>query len=183
MLTNPWLGLLFRLTEGKAMNNNLEIGKIVNTHGLRGDVKIMPWCDDPSVFDELAYVCIGEDEFEIEKSRVHKNMVILKLDGIDDINTAERYRNKVLTVPREELGDLPEGTYYICDLLGCEVVTADGRVLGKIEDIIKTGSNDVYDVRNAEGVQTLIPVIDEVVKSVDTEGKRIVIEPLKGMLD
>ncbi len=165
------------------MKKELEIGQIVNTHGLRGDVKVMPWCDDAGVFDELAYVLIDGEEFDIEKSRVHKNMVILKLSGIDDINVAEKYRNKILTVPREELGELPEGTFYICDLLGCEVETVDGRALGRIVDIIKTGSNDVYVVENDDKKQVLIPVIDEVVKSVDTEGKKIIIEPLKGLID
>ncbi len=165
------------------MENELEIGQIVNTHGLRGDVKVMPWCDDALVFDELAYVLIDGEEFEIEKSRLHKNMVILKLKGIDDINVAEKYRNKILTVPREELGELPEGTFYICDLLGCGVETVDGRDLGKICDIIKTGSNDVYVVEDESHKQVLIPVIDEVVKSVDIEEKKIIIEPLKGLID
>ncbi len=165
------------------MKNNLEIGQIVNTHGLRGDLKVMPWCDDPEIFDELAYVIIDGEEFDIEKSRMQKNMVLLKLAGIDDINDAEKYRNKILTVPREELGDLPEGTYYICDLLGCCVTTDQGRELGKIRDIIKTGSNDVYVVEDEGGKQVLIPVINEVVLSVDIEEKKIVIKPLKGLID
>ena len=165
------------------MEKDLEIGQIVNTHGLRGDLKVMPWCDDPTVFDELAYVIIDETEYNIEKSRMQKNMVLLKLEGIDNINEAEKYRNKILTVPREEMGDLPEGTYYICDLLGCCVETVSGRALGEIVDIIKTGSNDVYVVEDSSKKQVLIPVIDEVVKSVDIEEKMIVIEPLKGLID
>ncbi len=165
------------------MDKNIEIGKIVNTHGLRGDVKVIPWCDDAEVFHELAYVLIDGKEFDIEKSRIHKNMVILKLSGIDDINDAEGYRNKILTVPREELGELPEGTYYICDLLGCTVETVEGRVLGKICDIIKTGSNDVYVVEDDDKKQILIPVIDEVVKQVDLENKHITVKPLKGLID
>ncbi len=165
------------------MENYLEIGQIVNTHGLRGDLKVMPWCDDPEIFDELAYVVIDGVEFDIEKSRMQKNMVLLKLEGIDHINDAEKYRNKVLTIPREELGELPEGTYYICDLLGCSVETVDGKNLGKVCDIIKTGSNDVYVVEDDSKKQVLIPVIDEVVKSVDIEGKQIIIEPLKGLID
>ncbi len=165
------------------MENLLEIGQIVNTHGLRGDVKVMPWCDDPSVFHELAYVMIDGEKFDIEKSSLHKNAVLLKLKGIDHINDAEKYRNKILTVPREELGELPDGTYYICDLLGCSVETTDGRALGKICDIIKTGSNDVYVVEDIGKKQVLIPVIDEVVKSVDISAKHIVIEPLKGLID
>lgn len=165
------------------MNTSLEIGQIVNTHGLRGEVKVMPWCDDPALFDELSYVCIDNKEFDIERSRMQKNMVILKLKGIDDIDTAETFRNRVLTVPREELGELPEGTYYICDLLGCEVFTVDGTLLGKIDDIIKTGSNDVYSVRSGEGKQILIPVIDEVMRGVDIENKKITVQPLKGLID
>ncbi len=165
------------------MKTNLEIGQIVNTHGLRGDLKVMPWCDDPEIFDELAYVIIDGEEYDIEKSRMQKNMVLLKLAGIDDINDAEKYRNKVMTVPREELGELPEGTYYICDLLGCNVTTDEGRDLGEICDIIKTGSNDVYVVKDSSGNQVLIPVIDEVVLSVDVDEKKIVIKPLKGLID
>ncbi len=165
------------------MKDYLEVGQIVNTHGLRGDVKVMPWCDYPEVFHELAYVLIDGEEFDIEKSRIHKNMVILKLKGIDDINDAERYRNKTLTVPREELGELPEGTYYICDLLGCSVETVEGRLLGKVCDIIKTGSNDVYVVEDDNKKQVLIPVIDDVVKSVDLENRSILVQPLKGLID
>ena len=165
------------------MKDELEVGQIVNTHGLRGDVKVMPWCDYPEVFHELAYVLIDGEEFDIEKSRIHKNMVILKLKGIDDINDAERYRNKTLTVPREELGELPEGTYYICDLLGCSVETVEGRLLGKVCDIIKTGSNDVYVVEDDNKKQVLIPVIDDVVKSVDLENRSILVQPLKGLID
>lgn len=165
------------------MENLLEIGKIVNTHGLRGDLKVMPWCDDPEIFCELAYVLIDGAEFEIEKSAIHKNAVLLKLKGVNHINDAEGYRNKVVKIPREELGELPEGTYYICDLLGCEVETTDGRALGKVCDIIKTGSNDVYVVEDDNKKQVLLPVIDEVVKLVDIQAKRIVAEPLKGLID
>ncbi len=165
------------------MENLLEIGQIVNTHGLRGDVKVMPWCDDPAIYHELEYVLIDNSEFVIEKSSIHKNMVLLKLEGINDINEAELYRGKTLYVPREELGELPEGTYYICDLLGCHVETDDGKKLGCITDIIKTGSNDVYVVEDELKKQVLIPVIDEVIKSVNIEEKLIVITPLKGMID
>lgn len=165
------------------MENLIEIGQIVNTHGLRGDVKVMPWCDDPEIFHELAYVMIDGVEFDIQKSSLHKNTVLLKLEGIDHINDAERYRNKVLFVPRKELGELPEGTYYIRDLLGCKVETVDGRQLGEICDIIKTGSNDVYVVEDKAKKQVLIPVIDEVIKSVSIDEKQIVIEPLKGLID
>ncbi len=165
------------------MENLLEIGQIVNTHGLKGDVKVMPWCDDPSIYHELEYVLIDNKEYKIQKSSLHKNTVLLKLAGIDHINDAELYRNKTLFVPREELGELPEGTYYICDLLGCLVKTDDGRALGEISDIIKTGSNDVYVVEDENKKSVLIPVIPDVIKSVDVEEKLVIITPIKGLID
>ncbi len=165
------------------MENLLEIGQIVNTRGLQGEVKIMPWCDDPTVFEELEYVFINDVEYDIQSVEYHKNFVILKLDGINDINEAEKYKNKILMVSRSMLGELPEGAYYICDLLGCKVSTVSGQALGVIEDVIKTGSNDVYSVKNDDGKQVLIPVIDEVIKEVNIEDKYIIIEPLKGLID
>ena len=165
------------------MNDLLEIGQIVNTRGLKGEVKIMPWCDDPAVFEELEYVLIDEKKYDIEYVKYHKNFVILKLGGIDDINGAEKYRNKTLYVERDMLGELPEGTYYICDLIGCKVKTVSGDLLGEIDDIIKTGSNDVYSVKNDTGKPILIPVIDEVVKEVNIEEKYVIVELLKGLID
>lgn len=165
------------------MKKNIEIGQIVNTHALRGEVKVMPWCDDPELFHELEYVCIDDKEYDIEKSRLHKNAVILKLAGVERIEDAELLRNKTLFVPREELGELPEGVHYICDLLECEVETVDGRVLGRVCDIIKTGSNDVYVVENDEGKQVLLPVIDDVVKKIDIENRCITVSLLKGLID
>lgn len=165
------------------MDKLLEIGKIVNTHGLRGEVKIQPWCDDAEVFEDIDYIIIDDKEYDILGVKYHKNSVILKLSGITDINEAEKYRNKTVFVTREMLGELPCGTYYICDLLGCSVKTVSERFLGKIDDVIKTGSNDVYSVRDENGKQFLIPVIDDVIKDVDIENKTVIIEPLKGLID
>ena len=165
------------------MKDLLEIGQIVNTRGLKGEVKVIPWCDDASIYEELDYVIIDGKEFDIEAVKYHKNFVFLKLEGINTIEEAEKCRNKVILVKREMLGDLPEGVYYICDLLGCSVKTVEGEFLGKIDDVIKTGSNDVYSVRNENNKQILIPVIDEVIIEVNTEEKYVVIKPLKGLID
>ncbi len=165
------------------MENLLEIGQIVNTRGLRGEVKVMHWCDDPSVFEELDFVIIENKEYDIETVKYHKNFVILKLAGINHIDEAEAYKNKTLFVSRDMLGELPQGTYYICDLLGCRVSTVSGQDLGVIDDVIKTGSNDVYSVKNDKGNQVLIPVIEQVVKEVNIEEKFVIIEPLKGLID
>ncbi len=165
-------------------NEFLELGKIVNTHGIRGEVKIQPWCDDPAIFDELEYIYLDNEKYYIERSRFHKNCEIVKLEGIDDINRAELFRNKIVTIEREALGELPEGTYYMVDILDLPVKTADGTILGVIDDIIKTGSNDVYVLKETfNGKQILIPVIDSVVKKVDIDEGYVLVELMKGLID
>lgn len=166
------------------MNDIIEIGKVVNTHALKGEIKIQPWCDSPEVFNELDYIRIGEVEYEIERTRVHKNFVIAKLFDVDSIESAETLKNLVVTVERDELGQLPEGVYYICDLLGCKVFEENEKYLGKVEDVIKTGSNDVYSLCDTKsGKPLLIPVLPEVVLSVDINEKIIRVKLLKGLVD
>ncbi len=163
--------------------NILEIGKIVNTHGIRGELKIQPWCDDPEIYNELEYIYIDGEKYKVLRSRFHKTCEIVAVEGIDNINKAELFRNKVVTVPREALGELPEGTYYVADLLGLEVKTADGERLGVIEDVIKTGSNDVYQVKREGKKPILIPVIDEAVNLVDIDGGYVIVTLMKGLVD
>ena len=165
------------------METMLELGKVVNTHGIRGEVKIQPWCDDPIIFDELEYIYIGGKRYDILKSRLHKNCVIAALQGVLDINTAETLRNQIVTVEREMLGELPEGTYYIADLEGMSVKTVDGEVLGTINEVIKTGSNDVYVLDCPGRKPILIPVIDQVVKEVNIEEGYVLVELMKGLID
>ncbi len=165
------------------METMLELGKVVNTHGIRGEVKIQPWCDDPIIFDELEYIYIGGKRYDILKSRLHKNCVIAALQGVLDINTAETLRNQIVTVEREMLGELPEGTYYIADLEGLSVKTVDGEVLGTINEVIKTGSNDVYVLDCPGRKPILIPVIDQVVKEVNIEEGYVLVELMKGLID
>lgn len=161
----------------------LEIGKLVNTHGIRGEVKIQPWCDDPYVFDELNTLIINGEAYEIERNRYHKTCQIVKLKGIDDINTAERLKNNVVYIERGAL-TLPEGRYYVADVIGLEVREESGRVIGIVDDVIKTGSNDVYVLKNTfNKKQILIPVIDSVIKETNIEGGYIVAELIKGLID
>lgn len=161
----------------------LELGKVVNTHGIRGELKIQPWCDDPEMFHELDYFYIDGKRYEIQRTRLHKNCIIAAVEEIDNINQAELLKNRVVTIEREALGELPEGTYYIADLEGLEVRTAEGQVLGKIDEVIKTGSNDVYVLKETGGKPILIPVIDEVVKEVDIDEGFVLVELLKGLID
>ena len=161
----------------------LELGKVVNTHGIRGELKIQPWCDDPELFHELEYFYIKGKRYELLRTRLHKNCVIALVEGVTSINDAELLKNSVITIEREALGDLPDGTYYIADLEGLEVRTMDGRVLGKIDEIIKTGSNDVYVLKETGGKPILIPVIDQVVKEVNIDEGYVLVELLKGLID
>ena len=178
-----WFSHPFVQSGGKMEKRILEIGKIVNTHGIRGELKVQPWCDDPEIFNELEYVYLSEEKFDVLRSRLHKNCIILLLDGIGDINIAEKYKNRIITVEREQLGELPKGTYYIADLEGLEVKTLDGVVLGTIDEIIKTGSNDVYVLKTPSKKPVLIPVIDEVVKEVNIEDGYVLVKLLEGLID
>lgn len=164
-------------------NEILEIGRVVNTHGIRGELKIQPWCDDPAIFDELEYIYIDGRRYVITRSRFHKTCEIVAVEGIDNINDAELLKNKIVTVEREQLGELPEGTYYIADIIGLSVVTDAGAELGKIGQVISTGSNDVYEVEREGKKPLLLPVIDEVVKEVNIDEGYVTVSLMKGLAD
>ena len=164
--------------------NTIEIGKITNTHALRGEVKIQPWCDDPEIFFDLESIIANDVCYKIERARIHKGMIIAKLDGVENINEAELLKNTVIEVERQQLGELPPGVYYIADLLGCRVETKEGKYLGSIDDVIKTGSNDVYLLKDTKsGKPILIPVLEETIFNVDTDNKLIKVKLLKGLVD
>ena len=164
----------------------IEIGQIVNTNGLKGVVKVNPFTDDISKFEDLKYVYIQlKNELKkvkIEQVRYNKNQVLLKLEGIDSIEEAEKYRNFYLKTEKESQEDLGEDTYYIVDLIGLDVYTDKNEYLGKIEDVFPTGSNDVYVVKDNLGKQILIPAIADVVKKVDLKNKKMIINLIPGLV-
>ena len=164
----------------------IEIGQIVNTNGLKGVVKVNPFTDDISKFEDLKYVYIQlKNELKkvkIEQVRYNKNQVLLKLEGIDSIEEAEKYRNFYLKSEKESQEDLGEDTYYIVDLIGLDVYSDKNEYLGKIEDVFPTGSNDVYVVKDNLGKQILIPAIADVVKEVDLKNKKMTINLIPGLI-
>lgn len=164
----------------------IEIGQIVNTNGLKGVVKVNPFTDDISKFEDLKYVYIQlKNELKkvkIEQVRYNKNQVLLKLEGIDSIKEAEKYRNFYLKTEKESQEDLGEDTYYIVDLIGLDVYSDKNEYLGKIEDVFPTGSNDVYVVKDNLGKQILIPAIADVVKEVDLKNKKMTINLIPGLI-
>ena len=165
---------------------NLEIGQIVNTFGIKGMVKVKPFTDDIRRFDELKIVYVEKNnnqiEYEIEEVKYHKDMVLIKFKGIDKVEQAEMLRNSYLTVSRDSVEKLEEGRYYIVDLLGLEVYTDEQVLLGTLEDIFNTGSNDIYVVKDKQGKQILLPAIQDVIKQIDIENKKIIVHLLPGLI-
>ena len=161
----------------------LEIGKIVNTHGIRGEVKIQPWCDEPELFDELEYLFIEGEKYNIVRNRFHKTCQIVQLENVNSIDDAERFKNQIVYINRDAL-ELPEGRYYIADIEGLTVKEQNGRILGVVDEIIKTGSNDVYSLKDTFNKKpVLIPVIEGVVLETNIDGGYIVVKLPKGLID
>lgn len=164
------------MLRGEKMREVLKVGKIVNTHGLKGEVKVIPMTDDPKRYKELEYVLINGVERKIEGCKFQKDRVIVKIEGIDNIDEAERYKNKFMEINREQAVELEEDCYFIADLIGCTVFDTEGKKLGEIYDVLQTKNNDVYWIR--EPKELLIPVLLKIVTDIDVENKKIIIRPV-----
>lgn len=163
---------------------HLRIGKIVNTQGIKGEIRVIPLTDDISRFDDLKYVLIDDEmliKAEVEYVRYHKGLVILKLKGMDSIDDAQKYKNMYILVPREDAIKLPKGHYFICDIIGLEVLDIEGASLGRVTDVITTGSNDVYVVKDGDK-EILIPALKTVVRNIDIENGRLVVKLPEGLI-
>lgn len=163
----------------------LEIGKITSTHGIKGEMRVQPWCDSPEYMKKFKTLYLdnkGEKPLKVS-SRPNGNMVIMKAQGIDTVEEAARYRDKVLYMKRSD-AKLPEGTWFIQELVDCTVVDADDEsiVYGVLSDVSQTGANDVWHIMQNEK-EYLIPAIPSVVISTDVVEGIIKIRPLKGIFD
>lgn len=169
------------------MEKYLEIGQIVNTFGIKGQVKIVPFTDDITRYDELKEIYVEKKNelklFQIEQVNYKKNMVIIKLKGIETVEEAEKLRNCYLKIDRKDAKKLPKDTYFIVDLLGLDVYTDEGKLLGKVDDIYNAGSSDIYVVKDELGKQILLPAIKDVLKEVDLENQKIIVHLIKGLVD
>ena len=168
------------------MKEKFEIGQIVNTFGIKGFVKVNPWVDDVTRFEDLktVYIKIRKEEkkLEIEEVKYQKNQVLLKFKGIETIEQAELLRNAYIEIDRKDAIPLKEGQYFIADLLESEVYSDEGTLLGILDDIYNTGSNDIYVVKDSLGKSILLPGIPDVIKKVDLENKKITVHLLKGLI-
>ena len=169
------------------MVTRFRVGVITGTHGLRGEVKVYPTTDEPARFLDLEQVILdtGRQErvLKLRSVKFFKKFVILGFEGLDRIEDVERLKGAELLIPREEAYELEEGEYFIPDLLGLRVVTEDGRELGVIKDVIETGANNVYDVRNEDGKGILIPAISDCVLDVNLEEETMKVHLLPGLED
>ena len=165
----------------------LEIGQIVSTHGIKGEVRVDPWCDDPAFmkqFKTLYYDKNGQRPVRVTACRPHGNIVILKLDGVDTVEAAAALRSRVLYMARAD-AHLPDNRFFIQDLIGCRVFDADDadKQYGVLTEVSRTGANDVWHVTDDGGREYLLPAIPPVVIDTDIDNERIVIRPLKGIFD
>jgi len=172
-----------------AEERRLNVGKIVNTHGIRGEVKVWPTTDFPDVRFRSGNRLLlvppesGEPvEVVVQSSREQSNVFIVKLKGFDNINEVEKYKGWELKVEAEDRVELEEGEYYVRDIVGCSVLTDEGEKLGTITDVLSPGANDVWVVKRPKGKELLLPVIDDVVLDVDVPGKVVKVRLMEGLL-
>lgn len=167
------------------MTKYLEIGQIVNTFGIKGMVKVKPFTDNIERFNNLEKIYIknksGQTEYKIQEIKYHKNMVLIKFEGIENPEQADLLRNSYLIVDRETEEPLEPGRYYIVDMIGLDVFTDDNEYLGKLEDIYNTGSSDIYVVKNELGKQVLLPAIEDVIKNIDMDSKKVIVHLIPGL--
>ena len=161
------------------------MGKIVTTHGIKGEVKVQPWCDSPDFlcdFDNF-YLNNGKEKINVSDIKIMKNMVVMKLEGVDTPEQAVTFRNKVIYINRND-AQLDEGSYFVQDLIGLKVIDADtNESYGELVDVSETGANDVYHINAENGKEYLIPAIPDVIIKTDIESGIMLIRPLKGLFD
>lgn len=165
----------------EAPPGHVAVGRVATASGVSGVLKVNPLVDKRERLDRGRSVALAGQSRTIEASRWHKGHAYLKLSGVDDRESAFALRGRLLTIPESELDPLPEGQYYRFQLIGLSVTTTAGEPLGEVADVITTGANDVYVVRGQRG-EVLVPATAEVVREIDVEGGRMLIEEMPGLL-
>ena len=156
----------------------IEAGKVVNTHGVKGEVKIQVWLDSPEFLKKFKTVYIDNRAVKLVSGRVHKGFLIAVLDGVDDVNAAMSLKNKTVFIDRKD-AKLPNGAYFLQDIIGAAVVTEDGESVGTPEDILETPASQIYVVKGE--TEHLIPAVDEFIVKVDAENAVVTVRLIEGM--
>nr|WP_304215673.1 ribosome maturation factor RimM [Fredinandcohnia onubensis] len=170
------------------MDKWYNVGKIVNTHGIKGEVRIISRTDFPEEryrVGNTLHIFIADKEpieVKVQSHRTHKNFDLVTFEGYDNVNDVEKFKDSLVKVHESQLGELEEGEYYFHEIIGCTVVTEEGEELGAIKEILTPGANDVWVVKGAKGKEILIPFIDDIVKEIDIEEKRITIHLMEGLI-
>ena len=166
------------------MNEYLEIGEAVATHGIRGDIKLYPWSDSPSSLLKLKTVYTAPDgsgAFGVEKMSQQRNMILMKLAGVDSVEDARHFIGRTFYAPRTAFR-LGKGKYFVADIIGLRVEDAEtGRVYGTVADVLNNGAHDYYEIRSEDGCTYYMPAIGEFIAETDIEGGRIAVRPIRGM--
>ena len=175
--------------EVEEMSQYFKVGKIVNTHSLKGEVKVISSTDfEEQRFEKGSELLITRGnqvikEVVVESYRTHKNNLLVKFVGIDTIEEAEKLKNLQIKIDSENIGELEENEFYFHEIIGCEVFDENGKSLGEIIEILTPGANDVWVIKGQNGKEILIPYIEDVVKKIDIENKKIDIEVMEGLID
>jgi 16S rRNA processing protein RimM len=171
------------------MSKWFNVGKLVNTHGIRGEVRIVSRTDFPEERYKKGnrlYLFMPNQSEPVEvvvaSRRVHKSFDLLTFEGYHNVNEVEKFKEAIVKVPEDQLGDLEEGEYYFHEIIGCKVLLQENmEEIGTVKEVLTPGANDVWVVKANKGKDILIPYIDSVVKKVDVKEKTIIIEPLEGL--
>ena len=171
------------------MEKWFNVGTIVNTHGIKGELRVISktdFADERYKKGNSLFLFMSDKDEPIElivqSHRVHKNFDLLTFEGFDDVNQVEKFKGGKLKVSENQLGSLAKDEYYFHEIIGCLVVTEQGEEIGVVKEILTPGANDVWVVKGKGGKEHLIPYIEDVVKEIDVQAKSIVITPLEGLL-
>lgn len=163
--------------------DKIEIGKIVNAVGLKGEVKVYNYSDSADIYMETQCLHTENEILEVEGVRLQKNTVIVKFAGIDDRNASEAMKGKILYITEEDLPELPEGQFYVRELIGMTVVKSGGEILGKVTDVIQNTAQDIFEVEKKDGEKFLLPKVDEFVKNIDADKRMIEVSLIEGLME
>lgn len=163
----------------------VRIGKILRTHGIKGQVKVLSLTDYDERFEEIEWVYIEgtKKKFYIDSVKYTPKDILISFKGYDDINKIEKFKGKYLLIDEGQKRVLPEDTYYISDIIGLEVYTADKKYLGKVVDILQAGSNEVYVIKTQESKEIMIPAVKKFIPDISLEAGRIIVTPIEGMIE